>query len=134
MMTFRILFGVLVAGSVIFAIVASALAQSATCPNYSMTWRTVVSGSGTAYTPNVATDQCRLLVSTSSAGVTVTLPKPTGIQWPAGTMFFWFTKGSGTATLTAATGTTVNGGATLSKAAGVGAVCFSNGADWYCKP
>jgi hypothetical protein len=112
----------------------TAFAQTAICPAYSMHWKTVVSGTGTAYTPNVATDQCRMLVSTSSASVTVTLPKPTGIQWPNGTMFYWFTSGSGTATLTAATGTTVNGGSTLAKAQGVGATCFSNGAAWYCKP
>jgi hypothetical protein len=124
----------LLLATLLFLAPFSAFAQQATCPNYSMHWRTVVSGSGTAYTPNVATDQCRLLVSTSSASVTVTLPVPSGIEWPRGTMFFWFTKGSGTATLTAATGTTVNGGSTLAKATGTGADCFSDGANWYCKP
>jgi hypothetical protein len=113
----------------LFLLPMSAFAQSATCPAYSKGWTAIA---GTAYTlsPN---DQCSLLVFTSSSSVTLTLPVPKAL-FPFGFEFLEFTKGTGTVTLTAASGTTVNGGSTLAKATGVGALCRSNGANWYCKP
>jgi hypothetical protein len=104
-------------------------AQSAVCPAYSMGWRIIA---GTTYTvlPN---DQCNLLVFTSTSAVTLYLPVPNA-NYPYGFDFLEFSSGSGGVTLTAATGTTVNGGSTLAKAQHLGSVCRSNGTAWYCIP
>jgi hypothetical protein len=107
----------------------TAFAQTATCPAYSQTWRSFAT---TAYTV-LPTDQCALIVSTGSSAAVLTLPVPLA-RYPAGFMFYMFTKGSGTVTLTASPGTTVNAGSTLAAASGVGKACFSNGTAWYCKP
>lgn len=118
----------LLAAALIF-LPLTAWAQTATCPAYSQSWKTI---SGTSYTV-LPTDQCSLLYFTSSSGITLDLPVPKA-NFPAGFMFYEFTKGTGTVTLTAVTGTTVNGSSTLAKATGVGAACFSNGSAWACKP
>lgn len=108
---------------------SATFAQSAWCPAFSQTYRVLTA---TAYTvsPN---DQCSLLVFNTSSAVTLTLPVPNA-NYPAGFAFQEFSKGSGTVTLTAATGTTVNGGSTLAKAQNAGADCRSNGSAWMCKP
>jgi hypothetical protein len=107
----------------------TAFGQQATCPAYSMTWK---SFSTTSYTV-LPTDQCQMIVSTGSSAAVMNLPVPNA-NYPAGFAFYMFTKGSGTVTLTATTGTTVNAGSTLAKAQGVGAYCASNGTGWFCKP
>jgi hypothetical protein len=78
-------------------------------------------------------DQCKLLVFLNSGAEVVTLPKP-GAFFPAGWTFNTFSSGAGGITLTAATGTTVNGGSTLAKAQNAGASCYNNGSAWWCKP
>ncbi len=78
-------------------------------------------------------DQCNLLVFLNTGAETVTLPVPGTTFFPPGFTFRFLAFGSGGVTLSAATGTLVNNGATLAKTTGNGADCSTDGTSWWCK-
>jgi hypothetical protein len=109
-----------------------ALAQAAYCPDYSQ-HATTHPAAETAYTlsPN---DQCKLLVFQNTGAETVTLPVPNAL-FPMGWTVHVFAAAAGTVTLTAATGTTINGGATLADTTGIGTDLYvARGNAWWGKP